>query len=208
MQSIVHIQKNDLIVSIQDMADFSGNDYKSVQSLIRKYKEDFLEVGLDTLSVREKSGDFKSLDLNEPQATLLITFMKNNPTVRKFKVALVKEFYRMREQLCEVNRIQLETAHSEIKQLTIKRMKTYKDGFMSLNKYLKEKNINLTNETAWSMLVKYDIVEHRDVLTSKVFLMDETFGRQTGDSVIEFNSRSLDLIFNEYIHTQPDLFSL
>lgn len=37
--------------------------------------------------------------LTEPQATLLLTFMRNNPVVIRFKVRLVEEFYRMREQL-------------------------------------------------------------------------------------------------------------
>lgn len=37
--------------------------------------------------------------LNEQQATLLVTYCKNTETVRKFKVALVKAFYEMRELL-------------------------------------------------------------------------------------------------------------
>ena len=73
-------------------------------------------------------------------------------------------------------------------------------------KYLKENNINMTKETAFAMLSKYNIVEHRDVLVSKLFLLDETFGRQVGDSVIEFNSRSLDLIFRDYVEVMPSLF--
>jgi len=206
MQNIVHVEKNDLVVSIQDMADFSQNNYKSVQSLIRKYKYDFLDLGLDTELLRSKSGDFKALVMNEPQATFLITLMKNNDIVRRFKKNLVMEFYRMREQLCEVNRIQLETAHKEIAHLQVKGMKTYKKGFMSLGKYLKENNIIMTKETAFAMLSKYDIIEHRDVLTSKIFLLDDSFGRQTGDSVIEFNSRALDLIFRDYVRVEPTLF--
>jgi phage regulator Rha-like protein len=37
--------------------------------------------------------------LNEPQATLLIAFMRNNKKVIGFKIALVKEFYRMRDHI-------------------------------------------------------------------------------------------------------------
>jgi len=37
--------------------------------------------------------------LNEHQATLLITFMRNSPKVVSFKIALVKEFFRMRDEL-------------------------------------------------------------------------------------------------------------
>jgi len=41
MQNIVHVEKNDLVVSIQDMADFSGIDYRSVQRMINKNSEEF-----------------------------------------------------------------------------------------------------------------------------------------------------------------------
>ncbi len=205
MQNIVHIQKDDLVVSIKDMAKFSNTESRSIENLIRTHTKHFERLGLIT-KTKGKYRDFKSQFFNEPQAVFLITLMRNTKEVTEFKINLVMEFYRMREQLCEVNRIQLETAHNEIKQLQVKRMKTYKDGFMSLNKYMKENNIELTKETAWSMLVKYDIVEHRDILTSKVFLTDDSFGRQNGDAVIEFNSRSLDLIFRDYISISPTLF--
>ncbi len=203
MKNIVHIQNHDLVVSIQDMADFSNTKYESTKRLIQKYSSDFEDLGLRL----PKEYDFKSVELNEPQATFLITLMKNNDIVRQFKKNLVMEFYRMREQLCEVNRIQLETAHNEIRQLQIKRMKTYKDGFMSLRKYIKENNIDLTEDTAWSMLIEYEVVVKRDVPVSKSFLLDDTFGRQHKDNGIEFNSRSLDLIFRDYIKVESTLFN-
>ena len=41
----------------------------------------------------------KSYILNEQQATLLITYLKNTETVRQFKLNLVKAFFEMREEL-------------------------------------------------------------------------------------------------------------
>jgi hypothetical protein len=41
--------------------------------------------------------------LNEAQATLLMTYLRNNEIVRKFKIRLVKEFFRMRETLQNQN---------------------------------------------------------------------------------------------------------
>ena len=41
----------------------------------------------------------KTYYLNEPQATLLMTFMKNTNIVKQFKINLVKEFYRMKNYL-------------------------------------------------------------------------------------------------------------
>ncbi len=37
--------------------------------------------------------------LNEHQASLLISFMRNSPKVIEFKVALIREFFRMRDSL-------------------------------------------------------------------------------------------------------------
>lgn len=37
--------------------------------------------------------------LNEQQATLLITYLKNTEPVRRFKMNLVKAFFEMREEL-------------------------------------------------------------------------------------------------------------
>lgn len=44
-------------------------------------------------------GNVEFAYLNEPQAALLIAFMRNSEIVVKFKVALVKGFYDMRAQL-------------------------------------------------------------------------------------------------------------
>ena len=45
----------------------------------------------------------KIYHLNEQQATLLITFLDNTPQVELFKVALVKQFYEMRDELNKRN---------------------------------------------------------------------------------------------------------
>ncbi len=112
--------------------------------------------------------------------------------------------------LCEKERNQfehkIEVQRSEIRTLQLNERKTYKDGFMALSKYKAKNNIPLTIETMFDILSKYDIVENRDVTVSKKFLIDETFGRQKGDAVIEFNSRSLDLIFRDYIKVESNLF--
>lgn len=41
--------------------------------------------------------------LNEPQATLLLTYLQNTTIVREFKKALVKEFYQMRGSFAIAN---------------------------------------------------------------------------------------------------------
>ncbi|MEW8054276.1 MAG: Rha family transcriptional regulator [Candidatus Thiodiazotropha sp.] len=79
---------------------------KSVIQLIRQNVEDLRDFGevafeMRSQGFRPQGGSSKVTYalLTEPQATLLLTFMRNSPKVKYFKVLLVKEFYRMREQL-------------------------------------------------------------------------------------------------------------
>lgn len=60
----VKIQNNDLFVSIQDMADFSGNKYDSIRDLLKRNEQSFNALNLSL----PKEYDFKSVRLNEPQA--------------------------------------------------------------------------------------------------------------------------------------------
>ena len=54
---------------------------------------------IDTLQTKGGNQEAKTYYLNEPQATLLLTFMRNNEIIIEFKVRLVKEFYRMRKEI-------------------------------------------------------------------------------------------------------------
>lgn len=111
------------------IADALNKQHCDVIKLVRKYKNDFSEFGeLHFKKIEHHYADsktdikpqnifknqnyrFKTQDksgrtteiaiLNEQQATLLITYMRNNEEVRQFKVALVKAFYDMRESLAK-----------------------------------------------------------------------------------------------------------
>jgi len=81
------------------------NKINQVKELILDHKTDFEEFGqlrFETATVRNSVGavnEEKTYFLNEPQATLLLTFMRNNEIVKNFKIKLVKEFFKMRHQL-------------------------------------------------------------------------------------------------------------
>jgi phage regulator Rha-like protein len=53
--------------------------------------------------------------LNEQQATLLLTYLRNSKIVREFKKALVKEFYRLKEENHKKLNYQLERENIELK---------------------------------------------------------------------------------------------
>lgn len=85
------------------IAEYGQVSHETVQSLIRKREKDLEEFGIIGFEIRklnEGAGRPKKVyHLNEQQATLLITFMRNTAPVIQFKKALVKAFYDMRMEL-------------------------------------------------------------------------------------------------------------
>lgn len=109
---------NDLVINYngipaitQDKVSvLTDNNEQSVQRLIRTYEADIREFGeLNFHNVQVKAGlgltYRKVYCLNEQQATLLLTYMKNTAKVREAKKILVKAFYDMRQKLqeCQIN---------------------------------------------------------------------------------------------------------
>lgn len=77
-------------------------EHETIVRLISKYEEDIQEFGILRFEIGEIKGrgqPEKIYRLNEQQATLLITYMKNTLPVRTFKKVLVKQFYIMYQEL-------------------------------------------------------------------------------------------------------------
>jgi len=111
MNNIVELSKEEPVVSHRMFADYVDMEQEHISRLLRKHREDFEEFGVLGFEIRAdsemklKNPDSKPLKtyfLNEQQATLLMTYMKNTDKVREFKKKLVKEFYNMREKLIEL----------------------------------------------------------------------------------------------------------
>lgn len=84
------------------IAECAELKHDTVQSLIRNHKEDLEVFGIYGFEIRKLNGrgrPRKIYHLNEQQATLLITYLDNTKPVREFKVALVKAFFEMRDEL-------------------------------------------------------------------------------------------------------------
>lgn len=98
---LLEIVDGNLVISSLSIASQVVNQHKNILELIRKYKPDFEEFGEVAFETRlNKQGSSTEIAwLNEPQATLLITYLKNTEPVRKFKKILVHEFYRIRKLL-------------------------------------------------------------------------------------------------------------
>ncbi|UYL87881.1 antirepressor [Gordonia phage Malisha] len=88
------------------VAEGTGNEHASVIKLIRNNLADFDEFGRVGFEIRPfaTAGGTQQREvaiLNEPQATLLITYLRNNEVVRAFKKRLVAAFYALRNQTIE-----------------------------------------------------------------------------------------------------------
>ena len=88
------------------IAEETGVQHKNVIELIRANREDFEDFGRVAFETRpfETAGGLQNREvanLNEPQATLLITYMRNNDVVRTFKKRLVAAFFAMRQALMQ-----------------------------------------------------------------------------------------------------------
>ena len=86
------------------IAEHTSNTHKAMLQLVRGYLSDFEVFGRVGFEIQpfETNGGIQKREialLNEQQATLLVTYCKNTEVVRKFKVALVKAFYDMRQKL-------------------------------------------------------------------------------------------------------------
>lgn len=84
------------------IAECAEVKHDTVQSLIRNHQEDFESYGIIGFEIRKLDGrgrPMKIYRLNEQQATLLFTYLKNTEPVRRFKMNLVKAFFEMREEL-------------------------------------------------------------------------------------------------------------
>ena len=106
--SLVFLSKNNLpLTTSLIIAEALERKHKFIIELIRNHEDDLNAVcGRVTFQTAPfaTAGGTQNREiafLNEQQTTLLITFMTNSPKVVKFKIALVKAFYEMRQALAQ-----------------------------------------------------------------------------------------------------------
>ena len=85
------------------IAECAGVKHHAVQEHIRKNVERLERFGKVAFEMRPLPSGQQAKDyiLNEQQATLLITFLKNTEQVANFKENLVKAFFEMRDELAK-----------------------------------------------------------------------------------------------------------
>lgn len=102
---LVIVHGDDLVTTTLAIAAGTANSHEAVIKLARTYQQDLAEFGLVRFEIQPKpvgqrgGSDTEYAILNEHQATLLITYMRNSEIVRQFKRKLVRKFYDMRTEL-------------------------------------------------------------------------------------------------------------
>lgn len=123
MNELVFLEPNKVdsvpFTTSEVIAEFAGVKHHAVQQLITKHEADFKEFGLIAFEMRKLGGRGRPetiYHLNEEQAALLMTYLKNTAQVRAFKKELVRQFYEMRRELVkrEVRRAELKPTRREL----------------------------------------------------------------------------------------------
>ncbi|EMH3046522.1 phage regulatory protein [Campylobacter jejuni] len=100
MNDLVYSSNGVLITDQNKISIISKVDTNSIQRLIRTYKQDLEYFGKLDFSLQKIAKTNKKIYyLNEQQATLLLTYMKNSESVRNAKKVLVFAFYQMKEKI-------------------------------------------------------------------------------------------------------------
>ncbi|EOI4923195.1 Rha family transcriptional regulator [Campylobacter jejuni] len=164
------IKHNETLVTTQnEISILTKNDENSIQKLIRTYKADLEEFGIlqfeNQLIINSKNvKNYKKIYyLNEQQATLLLTYMKNSESVRNAKKVLVFAFYKMKEKLKNLEQEQEKA-----------RFKTLSDENQRLNSLNHHQKIGYKSQLAQQKekyenkikALKYDL-DHKNELSFK-----------------------------------------
>lgn len=97
-------KENEPFTTSDVIAKFTGVQHHTITRLIQQHQKDFEEFGSLRFQIEVRKRDIgattaKKYNLNEQQATLLMTYLRNTEKVRAFKIELVRQFYIMREAL-------------------------------------------------------------------------------------------------------------
>lgn len=112
--ALVFVRNFEVYTTSEIIAENVLMKHSVIKNLIKKYVDDFEEFGKVRYIIDDKKRIYL---LNELQATFLITLLKNSARVVKFKKELVKQFYKMKEEIISKKSV-LPTYHIERKGMT------------------------------------------------------------------------------------------
>lgn len=160
---------DDVFTNSKMIAKGSGINHRTIKESIRKNKEDIEFFGKlqDTLLAESTGGRKEEFyNLNEMQATFLITLLNNTEKVKQFKKELVKQFFDLRKVLSETKTIGWKDERDKTK-LTRKDEADYIQEFVMYAKESGSKNFNRFWIHFSNLTNKLCGISSRDIATAK-----------------------------------------
>ncbi len=197
--NIIELIENEPRISHRVIAEQTENQEESISRLIRDNLtdlEDFGHLGFEIRTVKNSVGainEQKTYFLNEQQATLLISMMRNNDIVLDFKVRLVSEFFRMRE-LLQNQKSQPQTQNLQLPEIKHETQQIIEldNYFMATEKLIA--NLQNMNPTTLYRLDKYiqrnrnfSPLEHFEIDLHSQFFLPTELGKMINKSAVEVN---------------------
>ncbi len=103
MKELVLLKNDEAFTTSKIISEGAGVSHKYIKKQINQNIAHFNRFGLLGVYATESTGGRPEeiVTLNEPQATFLITLLKNTETVVCFKAELVNQFFKMRKLILE-----------------------------------------------------------------------------------------------------------
>lgn len=156
---LVRVENGEPMTTTLQMAIGLGIMHASVIKIVRTYLPDVQEFGSVRFKIQPRldgqhgGGDVKYCELNEQQATFVLTLMRNSPKVIQFKKSLVKAFFAAREFI----RAQDQTYNSIHNKLTLQLDLEKADASLAgsiLGSYRKKRDLLMTTLTEVERLMQ------------------------------------------------------
>lgn len=170
MNDLVYSLNGGLVTDQNKISTISKVDINSIQRLIRNYKQDlecFGELGFELQKIAKTNK--KIYYLNEQQATLLLTYMKNSESVRNAKKVLVFAFYQMKEKLRSLEQEQEKARFKSLSDENLRLNSLNHHQSLGYKSQLAQQKEKYENEIK---ALKYDL-EHKKELSFKRKLSKE-----------------------------------
>ncbi|EAW7369167.1 phage regulatory protein [Campylobacter coli] len=184
MSNLVYSLNGGLVTDQNKISTISKVDINSIQRLIRNYKQDlecFGKLGFELQKIAKTNK--KIYFLNEQQATLLLTYMKNSESVRNAKKVLVFAFYKMKEKL---KNLEQEQEKARFKTLSDENLRLnslnhhQKIGYKSQLKQQKEKYENKIKALKYDLEKKKELSFKRKLSKEELLELRKILARDYG----------------------------
>ncbi len=202
--NLVELIENEPRISHRVIAEQTHNLERSVSKLITSNIDKFEIFGVvrfqiasvSEIKLKENpdSKPTKTFYLNEQQATLLISMMRNNDIVVDFKVRLVAEFFRMRELLQNQKSQPVQTQNSQLPEIgnSTEQIIELDNYFMATANLIE--NLESKKPTTLYRLDKFykkfhnfSVLEYFEIELDSQFFLPTELGRMINKSPVEIN---------------------